>query len=167
MRLIGIAMLALWLGALRSHECSAQEPARSIFVGAEVGSLLPAGVDGSYLRRSHDGRTEWGAELRAEPSSYLQSYSAAVSYYPFRGHWLVGLRGRRMQLHPSWSRGYDPAVDNQWAGSLETGLRWFPFSGRGTIDVSVGATYVSHRSVDLPMLFNVNVGGGWRVWRGD
>lgn len=167
-------MRAVIRAALRAVCCAAalsgvgiaqqSQPSRRVFVGAELGSLLPAGVDVDYVTASPSGRNNWGAELRLEPSSYLQSYSVAGSWYPRGGRWLVGLRGRRMQLHPSWSRGYDPVVDNQWAASLETGWRWLPFEGRGTVVLSAGATAVSHRTVDLPMLFNVNLGVGWLVW---
>ena len=160
----GLVIAGLMAVGFRVTPCQSSRGG-ALFIGAETGSLLPAAVEGSYVRLAHDGRRRWVADLRVEPSNYWQSYSLGAAWHVGDRALFVGGRLRELLLHSPWSRGYDPAVDNHLGLSAETGFRWLPvFADRRLlITVSAGATHVTGSSVALPMIYNLNAGLGWRV----
>jgi hypothetical protein len=157
-------------GAMMATTTGAQQPAATprheILVGVQLGTLLPYGLEVSYLQRTIDSLPLFAADLRLEPSHYWRSYSVGASYHIQRKGLFLGARLRRLWLHNPSSRGYDPYFDDQIGVSPEIGWRWFParFS-RVMLTASGGATFVPTPRLDLPVVYNLNVGVAWRLRR--
>ena len=162
-----LALTGLFASAWPAPVVGQAKTNSAVFAGIEAGSLLPVGLEGSYVRFASSGRSHWAVDLRLEPSSYWQSYSLGGSWHVRDRALFVGGRLRRLFLHSPSSRGYDAEVDDHLALSAEVGFRWLPgFSNRRLlITTSAGATHVTGNTVALPLLYNLNLGVGWRVLR--
>lgn len=136
-----------------------------VFAGVQLGILLPLGVDGA-LMLTKDAHPEWDIDVSWEPSNYWQSYSVAGAYHPLANAFFVGSRVRLLQLHAPWSRGYDAELDRQLGLGPEVGLRgWLDKGQRWLGLVSVGAIYVASDNTSLPLLYTLNVGLSYRVFK--
>lgn len=133
------------------------------YAGASLGAPFPLTVQGtSVLERS--GRRLASFDLGWAPSRYWQSYELGAAWHPFGNAWLAGARLRYLQLHPPWSRGFDPDFDHQFAVGGELGAR-FLVAGRWLGTASVGGFGVPFGDADLPVFFTLNVGVGYEVWQ--
>lgn len=136
-----------------------------VFAGVQLGILLPLGVDGA-LMLTKDAHPQWDIDVSWEPSNYWQSYSVAGAYHPLANAFFVGSRVRLLQLHAPWSRGYDAELDRQLGLGPELGLRgWLDKDQRWLGLVSVGALYVASDNTSLPLLYTLNVGLSYRVFK--
>jgi len=135
-----------------------------VLVGGQAGAPLSYGLQASLLSLQRD-RPRWEVDLSWEPSSFLQSYSAGVAYFPFGNLFFVAERVRYLQLHAPWSRGFDPDLDQQFAFGPELGVRswlgpWRRFRG----SLALGAFYIASGNMNLPIVVTLSAGLAVCAW---
>jgi hypothetical protein len=132
--------------------------------GLQTGVGLPYGVTAIqtfYVR----GRPRFDVDVLWEPSALWQSYSAGFAYHVADRMYFLGARVRLLQLHPPWSRGYQPGNDNHLGLGLEAGIR-APVGpgGRLLVLFSLGFTGLVTESQNLSALIGLNLGLAWGAW---
>jgi hypothetical protein len=133
-------------------------PPLSIYLGAQAGSVMPLGVTALLLIPSGD-QMRWDLDLTWEPSHYLQSYSFGLNYHFFDNAIVAGTRLRYLQMHPPFTRGFRSEIDNQFAVGPELGLHWSVDSGRYLLlFVALGASFFPGSTLELPVLYTLNLG---------
>ncbi|MBN2360836.1 MAG: hypothetical protein JXR83_15380 [Deltaproteobacteria bacterium] len=130
----------------------------SLLVGGQAGTPHAVGLQVGLLSLRHQ-RPVWEVGLAWEPSGYLQSYSAGVAYHPFGNILFVAERVRYLQLHPPWSRGFDPDFDHQFAFGPELGVRgWIGPGRRLRGSLALGTYYIASGNMNLPLVLTLNAG---------
>jgi hypothetical protein len=171
-----LTALAVWVACNIATQAHAERPATiaasdaqpyplfvlrrpfSLYIGAQAGSVMPGGL--MFLFETPRGdHLGWDVDLTWEPSHYLQSYSAALNYHFLDSAFFLGGRLRYMQMHPPFSRGFQPSTDHQLAFGPELGARWLvDGSRRFILFVSIGASFFPGQTLDLPPLYTLNIG---------
>jgi hypothetical protein len=144
-------------------------PNHMLFVGIQVGLLLyPVGVETVY-EYHHDEKLRASADIRIEPSSYLNSYSFGAGIHPFKNWMFLGARVRKLQFKPGSE--YTPDYYSPWAFGPELGARFgvVPSKTKNRVlgTVSLGMTNVPegwpNEGLSIAPLYNVNVGLSYKV----
>jgi len=134
-----------------------------LHAAAELGLVMPVGI-GAVMSLPANERLRYDFDFFWEPSNYFQSYGLGAAYHPWDRAFFVGVRGRFMQLHSPFSRGFHARRDNQLTFGPELGVR-FPVGRdqRFLPFASLGMSFFPSETSSLPPLITLNVGLGYGV----
>ncbi len=138
-------------------------PADALYVNGKLGWFQPVGVQALYTFAGAKG-PRWDADLLVEPSRYWQSVSLGGGVRPFHNALAVGVRGRWIQQHAPWSRGYSGLAESAFGLGAELGGRWALLgSDQLHLSLMAGVTASPWGSAIIPPMITIDLGVGWKV----
>jgi hypothetical protein len=149
--------------AVSAASAAPASPTDRLYIAGKLGFPQPLGVQALASMGDQKG-PRWDLDLLVEPSRYWQSCSLGGAFRPFHNALFLGARGRVLQLHPPFSRGYSLRHDTALALGPELGARWTPGKeDKLLISLGLGGLFTPWGRAAVPPMFTLDLGVGWKV----